>query len=124
MRDLELRRELRGTHSALNARGRQAELIEAQARTAVLDTADRLGKKLVLMVENLQDLSGDVDERFGWKLREELQSQPRIILIATATSRFHGLDDATQPFFELFRILGLPPSVSYTHLTLPTKRIV
>ncbi|MDE0222943.1 MAG: hypothetical protein OXJ90_27005 [Spirochaetaceae bacterium] len=105
----ELRSELRDTHRALSARGRQEELIEAWARTAVLDAADRLGKRIVLMVENLQDLSGDVDERFGWKLREELQTQPQVMLLATATSRFRGLDDATQPFFELFRILGLDP---------------
>ena len=89
--DPELRSELRHTHRALSAQGRQEELIEARARTAVLDAVDRLGKKIVLMVENLQDLSGDVDERFGWKLREELQSQPRIILLATAISRFQSL---------------------------------
>ena len=109
VRDPALSRELRDTHGALSARGRQDELIEPRARSAVLETADRLGKKLVLMVENLQDLSGDVDERFGWKLREELQSQPRIMLLATATSHFQALDEATQPFFELFRILGLDP---------------
>ncbi len=107
--DPKLRSELRDTHRALSARGRQDELIEARARTAVLDAVDRLGKKIVLMVENLQDLSGDVDERFGWKLREELQTQPQVMLLASATSRFRGLDDATQPFFELFRILGLDP---------------
>ena len=107
--DPKLRSDLRDTHHALSARGRQDELIEARARAAVLDAADRLGKKIVLMVENLQDLSGDVDERFGWKLREELQSQPRIMLLATATSRFQSLDDARQPYFELFRILGLDP---------------
>ena len=100
---------MRDTHRALSAQGRQDELIEPRARTAVLDAVDRLGKKIVLMVENLQDLSGDVDERFGWKLREELQSQPQIMLLATATSRFRGLDDARQPFFELFRILRLDP---------------
>ena len=74
-----------GTHSALAARGRGEELIEARARAAVLNAADRLGKQLVLMVENLQDLCGDVDEDFGWKLREALQSQPEIMLLATAT---------------------------------------
>ena len=109
VRDPKLRSELRDTHRALSAQGRQDELIEPRARTAVLDAVDRLGKKIVLMVENLQDLSGDVDERFGWKLREELQSQPQIMLLATATSRFRGLDDARQPFFELFRILRLDP---------------
>ena len=107
--DPELTRELRETHSALAARGRGEELIEARARAAVLNAADRLGKQLVLMVENLQDLCGEVDEDFGWKLREALQSQPEIMLLATATSRFKGLDDATQPFFELFRTLGLDP---------------
>ena len=61
------------------------------------------------MVENLQTLCGDVDEDFGWKLRETLQSDPQIILLATATSRFKGLDDAREPFFELFRIVRLEP---------------
>ena len=38
-----------------------------------------------------------------------LQSEPQITLLASATSRFKGLDDVEQPFFELFRILGLDP---------------
>ena len=96
--------ELLDTHAALAARTRGEEMTEPRARAAVLDAADRLGRKLVFMVENLQNLCADVDEPFGWKLREALQSEPRIILLATATSRFRGLDDATEPFFELFRL--------------------
>ena len=42
-------------------------------------------------------------------LRKVLQSEPQIMLLATATTRFEGLDDATQPFFELFRIIDLKP---------------
>ena len=61
------------------------------------------------MVENLQSLTGDVEEGFGWKLRGELQMEPRIMLLATATSRFDRLDDVNEPFFELFRILNLEP---------------
>ena len=61
------------------------------------------------MVENLQDLCADVDADFDWQLRKVLQSEPRIMLLATATSRFDGLDDAKQPFFELFRIIDLKP---------------
>ena len=61
------------------------------------------------MVENMQSLGENVDEDFGWKLRGVLQSEPQIMLLATATSRFEGLDDAEQPFFELFRIVGLEP---------------
>ncbi len=100
--------ELRETHAALTGRWRE-QTLEEQARAAVLEATNRLGNKLVLMVENLQTLCENVDAAFGWKLRGVLQSEPQIMLIATATSRFEGLDDAQQPFFELFRIVGLEP---------------
>ena len=104
----ELTRELRATHADLSGRWRERMLAD-HARAAVLDAADRLGRKLVLMVENLQSLTGDVEEGFGWKLRGELQMEPRIMLLATATSRFDRLDDVNEPYFELFRILNLEP---------------
>ena len=106
--DSKLARELRDTHAALSDRWREQALDE-QARAAVLEAADRLGRKLVLMVENLQSLGENVDENFGWKLRGLLQSEPQIMLLASATGRFAGLDDAKQPFFELFRIIELEP---------------
>ena len=104
--DPESARELRDTHADLAAQWRGKEL-EGHARAAALEATDRTGKQIVLMVENLQTLCGDVDDDFGWKLRKTLQSEPRIILLATATSRFTGLDDAKEPFFELFRIVHL-----------------
>ena len=104
----ELTRELRAVHADLSGRWRERTLAD-HARAAVLDAADRLGRKLVLMVENLQSLTGDVEEGFGWKLRGELQMEPRIMLLATATSRFDRLDDVNEPYFELFRILNLEP---------------
>lgn len=106
--DAEIARELGDTHADLAARWRGKEL-EERARAAALDATDRLGKQIVLMVENLQTLCGDVDDDFGWELRKVLQSEPRIVLLATATSRFKGLDDAREPFFELFRIVRLDP---------------
>ena len=106
--DSALAQELRAAHEDLAARWRGDEL-DLRARSTVLDTADRLGRRLVLMVENLQDLCGDVDDDFGWKLRAVLQTEPQIMLLATATSRFKGLDDPAQPFFELFRTLHLEP---------------
>ena len=87
----------------------QDRSLEANARAAVLEAADMLDKKLVLMVENLQLLCEDVDRDFGWKLRGALQSEPQIMLLATATSRFRALDDVQQPFFELFRNINLEP---------------
>ena len=104
----ELSRELRATRADLVARWRDSN-IAGQAQAAVLAAADRLGRRLVLMVENLQALCGDVDADFGWQLRQTLQSEPQVMLLATATSRFKGLDDATQPFFELFRSVDLEP---------------
>ena len=106
--DSELARQLRLTHAMLTGRWREGMLGEA-ARAAVLEAADRLDRKLVLMVENLQSLTHDVDRDFGWMLREVLQSEPQIMLLGSATSHFRGLDDASHPFFELFRIVALEP---------------
>ena len=105
-RDPILSRDLHKTHGDLSSRWRE-ESHESHARAAVLEAADRLDRKLVLMVENLQSLCENVDDDFGWKLRGSLQSEPEIMLLASATTRFEGLDDADQPFFELFRTINL-----------------
>ena len=107
-RDPELARELQETHAALTARWRE-QALEEHARAAVLGAADRLGRKLVLMVENLQALCENAGDAFGWKLRSALQSEPQIMLLATATSHFEALSDVEQPFFELFRTVILRP---------------
>lgn len=106
--DPDLAQQLRTTHADLSAHWGDRSL-EDRARAAVLGAADRLDRKLVLMVENLQSICDSVDADFGWKLRGALQSEPKMMLLASATSRFEGLDDAEQPFFELFRIIGLEP---------------
>lgn len=103
-----LRSEIEATHATL-ARRTRGEDIAGQAKAALLDAADRLERRLVLMVENLQSLCDELDEDFGWELRQSLQSDPEIIFLGTATSHFKALDDASAPFFELFRILQLEP---------------
>ena len=107
-RDPNIAQELRETHSDLAQQWRGGDL-EERARSAVLETADRLNRQFVLMVENLQAMNNAVDDRFGWKLRQTLQTEPQITLLATATTRFKGLDDVEQPFFELFRTISLDP---------------
>ena len=106
--DPEFVRELRETRATLVGRWNEQGLDE-HARAAVLTAADRLGRRLVLMVENMQALCRNVDDDFGWQLRQVLQSEPQILLLASAASRFKSLDDAEQPFFELFRVVDLPP---------------
>ncbi len=106
--DAAMARELRESRAALASRWRE-QITEAQARAAVLDAADRLGKRLVVILENLQSVCRDARDEFGWQLRQVLQTEPQIILLASATSRFRALDDVSEPFFELFRIVGLEP---------------
>ena len=106
--DAAMARELRETHAALSSRWRE-QITAPQARAAVLDATDRLRKQLVLIVENLQSLLRDAHDDFGWQLREVLQTEPQIILLASATSRFRELDDVAEPFFEMFRIVKLGP---------------
>ena len=100
--------ELQATHADL-ARRPLGDDVAGHAKAALLDAADRLGRRLVIMVENLQSLCEETDEDFGWQLRQSLQSDPEIMLLGTATSHFEALDDAGAPFFELFRILQLKP---------------
>ncbi len=104
----ELASELRATHASLCDRWREKELGDL-ARAAVLNAADRMRRRLVLMVENLQTLTANADADFGWQLRSVLQSEPSIMLLASATSRFEALEDVQEPFFELFRIVDLRP---------------
>ena len=104
----ELSRELRESHADLKSRWRERELAD-RARAAVMSAGESLDRHLVLMVENLQALSEAVDDNFGWELRQALQTEPRLTLVATATSRFEALDDAEHAFFELFRTLCLKP---------------
>ena len=107
-RDPEFARELQEAHADLVKRWGEEALAD-RVRATVLEAADLLGKKLVLMIENMQGLCENVDDDFGWQLRAALQSEPQIMLLATATSRFAGLDDANQPFFELFHTITLDP---------------
>ena len=77
---------------------------------ALQDFSDREGKRLVLLVENLNMMFKDMsDPDAGWRLRKVLQTEPRIVLLASATSRFDEIDDPEHALYEQFRILSLRP---------------
>ncbi len=77
---------------------------------ALLDFADREGKRLVLHVENLDTLLPDMmDPDAGWCLRKTLQTEPQITMIGSATSRFGEIDRPDQALYDLFRVLTLRP---------------
>ena len=106
--DAEAADQLRQAHAEFARRPRGVE-VEESARTVALETAQRLGRKLVLMVENCQSLFDDVDDRFGWGLRKTLQTEPNVMFLGTATVRMAALTDVEAPFYELFRTLPLAP---------------
>ena len=89
---------------------RDDQMLEHRCLGALLDFADRQGKRLVLMVENLNMMFRDMaDQDAGWRLRKVLQTEPRIVLLASATSRFDQIDNPNQALYDLFRELRLRP---------------
>ena len=77
---------------------------------SLLDFADRHQKRLLLLVENLNMLFSDMgDPDAGWRLRKTLQTEPRIILLGSATSRFEEIDSPDHALYDLFRVITLRP---------------
>src|SRR5690606_3826363 len=70
--------------------------------------AEREGKRLLVVVENLQTLFTEqlsVDD--AWTIRHTLQSEPWLMLVTTSTARFGAIDSPDQALYELFRVLEL-----------------
>ncbi|MYD86802.1 MAG: AAA family ATPase [Acidobacteria bacterium] len=89
---------------------RDDQILSDRCLGALLDFADREGKRLVLLVENLNMLFGDMaDPDAGWRLRKILQTEPRIIVFASATSRFDEIDKPDHALYDLFRVRTLRP---------------
>ena len=77
---------------------------------ALQDFSDRQGKRLVLLVENLNMMFKDMsDPDAGWRLRKVLQTEPRIVMLASATTRFDEIDDPEHALYEQFRVISLRP---------------
>ena len=103
--DVDLRRtfeELRAIHDD--------QTLEDRCLGVLQDLADREEKRPVLIVENLNMMFRDmVDKDAGWRMRKVLQTEPRIVLLASATSRFNQMDDPKEALYELFRVIRLQP---------------
>ena len=78
---------------------------------ALQDFSDRAGRRLVLIVENLNMMFRDMADprESGWRLRQILQTEPRLVLLASATSRFDEIDAPDRAFYDLLRVLTLRP---------------
>ncbi|MBK5274852.1 MAG: AAA family ATPase [Desulfuromonadales bacterium] len=81
-----------------------------RALAQLLDFADSQGKRVLMIVENLNMLFADltsVDE--AWKIRHTLINEPRLMLLATATNRFEHIENTSQAMFEMFKMQELKP---------------
>ena len=91
-------------------RERDDRVLRERCLGALLDFAEREGKRLVLLVENLNMLFSDMmDPDAEWCLRKTLQTEPRIMMIGSATSRFGEIDRPDRALYDLFRVLTLQP---------------
>ena len=86
------------------------QLLAERCLVALLDFSDYVGKRLVLTVENLNMMFKDIADQYaGWRLRKTFQTEPRIILLGSATSRFEQIDRPDQALYDLFRRITLRP---------------
>ena len=103
------RANLRLSYDDLRSTGDDRALADHCLGT-ILDFADRHGKRVVLLVENLNMLFADMDDPdAGWRLRHTLQTEPRIVLLGSATSRFDEIDHPEHALYDLFRVITLRP---------------
>jgi tetratricopeptide (TPR) repeat protein/energy-coupling factor transporter ATP-binding protein EcfA2 len=76
----------------------------------LLDFADRQGKRILLIVENLNMLLSDlINDEEAWKIRHTLMNEPRFMLLASATNRFEHFENSSQAMFEMFKMHQLTP---------------
>ena len=80
----------------------------AYAVASLLDFCEASGKRLILFVENLDIVFGQLrDEREIHALRASLIEHPEILLIGSANAVFNDIRSHGEPFYEFFRLFLL-----------------
>ena len=80
----------------------------AYALAALLDFCQQEGKRLLLFVENLDLLFGQLrDKREVHALRATLMEHSEILLIGSANAVFDAIQSDGEPFYEFFRLVKL-----------------
>ena len=82
--------------------------LAAYALDALIDFNEESGKRLILFVENIDAVMGQIhDEREIHTLRATLIERPEILLLGSANAFFEAISGYGQPLYEFFRILKL-----------------
>jgi tetratricopeptide (TPR) repeat protein len=81
--------------------------LRERALSQLLDFADSQGKRILLIVENLNMILADqIPDDHAWKIRGTLMHEPRIMLLATAMMQIDMPENTHKPghaMFELFK---------------------
>ncbi len=84
--------------------------IEDQARRIFLEAVARSGRRVLLLIDNLNDLLASIDDPGALhRLRAFLMEESRVMLIGGATRYFPQITDVDQPFYDFFRVFELRP---------------
>ena len=82
--------------------------LAAYALAALLDFSEASGKRLILFVENLDAVFGQLrNEREIHALRASLIERSEILLVGSANAVFEAIRGHGQPFYEFFRLFTL-----------------
>ena len=82
--------------------------LAAYALAALLDFSEASGKRLILFVENLDAVFGQLrSEREVHALRASLIELPEILLLGSANAVFEAIRSHGEPFYEFFRLFTL-----------------
>jgi tetratricopeptide (TPR) repeat protein len=89
---------------------RDDKALRDRALAQLMDFADKEGKRILLLVENLNMIFDDqMDADDAWGLRHTLLNEPRVMLLASATSRFEQIENSDKAMFDLFKPHELEP---------------
>ena len=94
--------------NALVSSERDANRQAAYALAALLDFHQESGKRLLLFIENLDQVLAQIgDERQVHALRATLTQHPELMLLGSANTVFKAIRSHSYPFYEFFRLVFL-----------------
>lgn len=89
---------------------RPGDDIEDRARQTFLDAIAPGGRRVLLLIDNLNDVLASIrDPEPLHRLRAFLMDESRVMLVGGATRYFPQITDLDQPFYDFFRVFELKP---------------
>jgi AAA ATPase domain len=75
-----------------------------QALELLLAEANRLGKRLMLLIDNIDIVFDRLGDKDDWEFRRILSAEPRLLLIGASSRALEAVYDYGRPFYEYFQV--------------------